>query len=173
MSVLRPKYSLDHAEIQGDRITIPPKEFTELTSRHYPYPRVGTRAPNSMFPQGNPGNPGVLQPIVREPYGYVRDGRVVKSIGGLKPHYMLDKAVVQGVMPASTYAELTRKLTTAPTLPPQRGAGAPTVRAPALQFDWGTFFVGIVAGGLVTLGFVYGVIPAMAEWGAAEVRKRY
>lgn len=176
MSVIRPKYSLNHYEIQGDSITIPADEYIALTTRHYPYPRVGTRAPDGMFPYtGNPGsNPGSSS-LVREPHGYVRDGAIVKSIGGIRPHYTLDKTEIQGVMPASTYMDLTGKLTTAPTLPPRYAysGGSPVVSAPALEFDWGTFFWGAILGGVVTLGFVYGVIPAMAEWGAAEIRKRY
>lgn len=167
MSVLRPKFQLNHAAIQGDRYTIPAEEFTQLTGRRYPYARLGTRAPNS-----NPGNPG--NTIVRAPYGYVRDGAIVRQIGGMKPKFTLDKAVVQGVMPATTYRRLTGKLTTAPQLPP--GARVRThglVRAPALQFDWSTFFWGAVGGGIVTLAMVYGIIPALAEWGAAAIKKRY
>jgi len=168
--MLRPKFSLDHAQIQGDAITIPAEEFTELTTRTYPYPRVGTRAPDGMFPHtGNPGNP-----IVRAPYGYVRDGSIVRGVGGLTPHYTLDKATVQGVMPASTYAELTGKLTTAPELPPQYvTTRAPSVvRAPTLQ-DWGMFVFGAIGGIIFTVAMIYGVIPALAEWGVAAIKKRY
>lgn len=164
--VLRPKYQLDHAQIQGDRITIPAHEFTELTGRTYPYPRLGTRAPNSN-PGNNPGS------IVRMPYGYVRDGRIVKAVAGLKPHYTLDKAVVQGVMPASAYQRLTGKLTTAPRLP-ARGTSSVAMapaRAPAL-FDWGTFVGGALAGGILTILLTYGVIPALAEWGVREIGRR-
>lgn len=163
MSVLRPKYQLNKTAIQGDRITVPAPQFTELTTRRYPYPRVGTRAPNGMFPYV--GNPGVL-----------------------KPHYILDKTQVQGVMPAGTYERLTGKMTTQPQIPTYVATDSglalrypptvwgPTVRAPvrapALQ-DWGMFFWGAVAGMVFTIGMVYGVIPAMAEWAAVAVKKRY
>ena len=41
--------------LQGARTTIPARSFTQLTTRHFPYPRTGTRAPNGMFPyKGNP-----------------------------------------------------------------------------------------------------------------------
>lgn len=184
MSLLRPKYELDHAQVQGSRTTIPAEEFTRLTGQRYPYPRAGTRAPNH-----NPGNPGTIQPkyttdSMASPAssGTVRAGTFIPGPlvpkymhgdgVGITPHYILDHAEVQGVMPAETYMRLYGRLTTQPELPP-RYAGAPIVRAPSLAFDWGTFFWGIVAGGVVTLGFVYGVIPALAEWGTAEIRKKY
>lgn len=170
MSVFRPKYSLDKAEIQGARATIPAPQFTGLTTRRFPYPRVGTRAPNGMFPYtSNPGNPGVI-----------------------KPHYTLNKTQIQGVMPATTYQRLTAgKLTTQPQIPTyvstdsglalyypptvgpvsSPGLRAP-VGAPALQ-DWGMFVFGALGGIIFTLGMLYGVIPALAEWGAAAVKKRY
>ena len=223
---LRPKYTLDRAEVQGDRYTINAEPFTQLTTRSYPYPRIGTRAPNGMFPKYQQGNglplptghlapkgipgpltpkfqlgdglplptghlaprgiPGPLEPkfqlgdgnpgfggtLVRTPRGYVEYGPTVRA-GSLKPHYMLDRTEVQGVMPASTYALMMGgKLTTEFTLPP---VGEETVisapSAPAL-FDYGTLFWGAVLGGLVTAGFVYGVIPALGEWSAAAIRKR-
>lgn len=163
--VLRPKYQLDKAALEGDRITIPPHEFTELTGRRYPYARLGTRAPNSN-PGSNPGS------IVRMPYGYVRDGEVLR-VATMQPHYTLDKAVVQGVMPAQTYARLTGKVTTAPQLPARRTPSAvrAPMRTPAL-FDWGAFVGGALAGGVLALLLTYGVIPALAEWGAREIRRR-
>ena len=180
MSLLRPKYELGDG-VQGSRTTIPAGEFTRLTGQRYPYPRAGTRAPNS--------NLGIIQPryttdSMASPAssGTVTAGRFIPGPltpkymhgdgVGIAPHYILDRAEVEGVMPAETYMRLYGRLTTAPELPP-RYAGAPVVRAPSLAFDWGTFFWGIVAGGVVTLGFVYGVIPALAEWTAAEVRKKY
>lgn len=175
MSVLRPKYQLNHPQVQGARATIPAEQFTRLTQRRYPYPRVGTRAPDSMFPKtGNPNNPGVMQPMyTTDGYGWVRAPPIGGNPGVLRPHYMLDKAQVQGVMPAATYTRLTSKITTAPELPPRYPVARAPVRVPALEIDWGTVFWGAVAGGLVTLGFVYGVIPALAEWGAAAIRRRY
>lgn len=242
LSVLRPKYSLDKSVIQGDRITVPAGAFTELTTRRYPYPRVGTRAPNGMFPyigRNNPleivaekahyglgnGNPypeqmlyvpnvgpyreyGEFVPnheggLVRMPYGYVRPmgeraryaegspyaragvnpGLVRTPYGyveppiprfpGIQPHYTLNKSVVEGVMSERIYTELTGKHTTEPTLPPSpppRVAGP--LRTPTLEVDWSSVFWGFVAGGVVTLGMAYGVIPALAEAAAKAVRKR-
>ena len=192
MSVLRPKYTLDKAGVQGARATINAPAFTELTSRRYPYPRVGTRAPNGMFPRsGNPGVPlpprgrtaprfisGPLSPkfqqgnggLVRMPYGYVEPGPIVKA-GAIQPHYTLDKGVVQGVMPSMIYRDMTGRLTTEPTLPPEAGA-ARLMRAPATPalVDWGSVFGGVVLGGLVTIGMIYGVIPALAELAAGKIR---
>ena len=191
MSVLRPKYELDHAEVQGAVTTIPATEYTRLTSRVYPYPRIGTRAPDGMFPRYVAGDGRPLQPkyntdsfasppssgTVRA-QALKRTALMPKYMAGdgnpFEPHYLLDHAEVQGVMPAETYYRLTGKLTTAPELPPHYPVTeAPLVRAPALAFDWGTFFWGAVGGGIITLAMVYGIIPALAEWGAAEVRKRY
>jgi len=104
------------------------------------------------------------------PYGYVEPGPIVK-VGAMQPHYTLNKGVVQGVMPSMTYREMTGRLTTEPTLPP--GAMPPRLmrapRAPALV-DWGSVFGGVVLGGLVTLGMIYGVIPALAELAAGKIR---
>jgi len=191
MSVLRPKYELDHAEVQGAVTTIPAEEYTRLTGRVYPYPRVGIRAPDGMFPQyiagdGRPLGPKYTTDSMASPpsSGTVRaralrqTALMPKYMAGdgnsMGPHYLLDGAEVQGVMPAETYYRLTGKLTSRPELPPHyQVAQAPFVRAPALVFDWGTFFWGAVGGGVVTLAMVYGIIPALAEWGAAEVRKKY
>lgn len=170
MSYLRPKYSLNRAQVEGARATIPAQTFQQLTSRRYPYPRVGTRAPNGMFPKvGNPGHGN----LGHNP--------------GLKPHYTLNRTAVQGVMPAETYQRLTGKITTAPELPmvvstngmvelnalARRRQGAAIVRAPTALIDPTSIIIGVVAGGLVTLGFIYGIIPALAEWGAAAVKRRY
>jgi len=181
MSLLRPKYELGNGA-QGSRTTIPAEEFTRLTGQRYPYPRLGTRAPNS--------NPGTIQPkyttdSMASPAssGTVTAGRFIpgpltpKYMAGdgnpvIAPHYVLDRAEVQGVMPAETYMRLYGRLTTQPELPP-RYPSAPVVRAPSLAFDWGTFFWGAVGGGIVTLLMVYGVIPALSEWAAFEVRKKY
>lgn len=179
---LRPKYQLNHMALQGARTTIPARSFTQLTTRRYPYPRVGTRAPNGMFPKT--GNP--LE-ITQEKVHYeLGNGNPVNV---WRPHYTLDKAAIQGVMPASTYRRLTGKLTTEPQIPTYIGDHSlamhepPTVasygaeyaipRAPALAFDWGTFFWGAVAGGVVALAMVYGIIPALGEWGAVAIRARY
>lgn len=198
MSVLRPKYTLDKASVEGARSTINAVPFTQLTSRRYPYPRVGTRAPNGMFPRGgNPGvplpprgftaprfipgplspkfqygngNPGLGGRLKRRPYGYVESGPIVQA-AAIKPHYTLNKGAVEGVMPASVYRRMTGKRTTEFTLPPlareRRVAAAPS--APALV-DWGSVFGGVVLGGLVTLGMIYGVIPALAEVAAGKIR---
>lgn len=202
---LRPKYTLDREAVQGDRYTINAAAFNQLTSRRYPYPRIGTRAPNGMFPRGEEsqflqgnglplptghlapkgipgpllpkfqlgdGNPGIGGSLVRMPYGYVEPGPIVK-VGALKPHYMLNKTVVQGVMPASIYETMTGKRTTEFTLPPRAEAtrvSAPTT--PTAQVDYGSLFWGAVLGGVVTVGLVYGVIPALAEAGAKAIRKR-
>ncbi len=50
---LRPKYTLNKAAVQGSRYTINAIPFSQLTSRSYPYPRIGTRAPNGMFPRSD------------------------------------------------------------------------------------------------------------------------
>ena len=178
MTVLRPKYQLDKAGIQGARATINAVPFTQLTTRRYPYPRTGTRAPDGMFPSpSNPGhNPGLGHSLVRMPWGYMERGITVK-VGAMRPHYILDKTAVQGVMPARIYREMTGKLTTEPTLPPvpvgQRlsARGRAPVGAPALV-DWGSVFWGAVAGGTIALGLAYGIIPALAQWGVKAIRKR-
>lgn len=192
---LRPKYQLNHAQLQGARTTLPAKPFTQLTTRRFPYPRVGTRAPDGMFPKvgnpsSNPGNPSALRltdgrgesyqmPITPTNLALLNArGEQYQmpskwpQLPGINPHYMLNRAAIQGVMPAQTYERLTGKITTAPTLPQATRSRARAVRAPALEIDWGTVFWGAVAGGLVTLGMVYGVIPAMAEWAAKEIKKR-
>ena len=110
--------------------------------------------------------------LVRMPWGYVEPGPIVK-VGSLKPKYMLNKTAVQGVMPASTYEQMTGRRTTEFTLPP---VGRETVisapMAPALEFDYGTLFWGTVLGAVGTVAMVYGVIPALAEAGARAIRKR-
>lgn len=183
MSLLRPKFQLGNGA-QGSRTTIPAEEFTRLTGQRYPYPRLGTRAPNH-----NPGNPGIIQPkyttdSMASPSssGTVRASKFIPGVlmpkymhgdgNPIAPHYVLDHAEVQGVMPAETYMRLYGRLTTQPELPPHY-ASAPIARAPSLAFDWGTFFWGAVGGGVVTLLMAYGVIPALAEWGAAAIKKRY
>lgn len=178
MTVLRPKYQLDKAKIEGDRYTINAKAFSELTGRRFPYPRLGTRAPNQMFPHtSNLGhNPGLGHGIVRTPYGYTEIPPTVQ-VGAMKPRYTLDRPSIEGIMPASIYREMTGKLTTEPTLPPipvgQRlsARGRTPVGAPALV-DWGSVFWGAVAGGTIALGLAYGLIPALAEWGVKAIRKR-
>lgn len=217
---LTPKYQLDGAAIQGARTTIPAEPFTYLTTRVYPYPRTGTRAPDGMFPQQRVGEayapglyttriPGVrrgqeLRPKAGNPhrllpkyqsYGpaaWVR-APTLKSNPGMKAHFTLDKAVVQGVMPASTYQQLTGKITTEPGLPqvvteqartieryprtslmfepPQQRLVRAPVGAPALQWDWSTFFWGSLAGGATALLLAYGVIPALLEFGARRIRR--
>ena len=193
MSILRPKYELDHAEVQGAVATIPAADYTRLTGRVYPYPRVGTRAPDGMFPRYIAGDGRPLKAkyttdsfasppssgTVRSP-ALKRTALMPKYQHGngnpIAPHYLLNHAEVQGVMPAETYYRLTGKLTTAPELPPHYATPVPPTqlgRMPSLAVDWGSVFWGAVLGGTVTLGFVYGIIPALAEWGAAAVRKKY
>lgn len=41
-----------------------------------------------------------------------------------------------------------------------------------LVIDWGQVLGGMIAGGIITVLLVYGVIPAVAEVGAAKIRKR-
>lgn len=181
MPVLRPKYNLNHAALQGDRYTVPAEQFSKLTSRRYPYPRVGTRAPNGMFPSRR-GTPGL-----RPKYGLGGGGnpRV------LKPKFTLDNTSIQGVMPASTYARLYGgELTTQPDIPTYTAEGPGLAvsypprsgrsirralgpaRAPALQWEWETFFWGAVAGGIVALGFAYGIIPALGALTKKKIQKR-
>lgn len=216
---LRPKYSLNKTALQGDRYTIPARPFTQLTTRRYPYPRVGTRAPNGMFPNVYPSGLGAL---VQPGYGHgngnpleIVQEKAHYGLGNgkpMRPHYTLNKPAVQGVMPSSTYAQMTGKLTTSPQMPryteqnqqlvrhepPTVPPYSPTelvspmgrvehvvsspygkqadlrrVATPSLEFDWGTFFWGAVGGGVAALLMVYGVIPALAEWGAAAIKKRY
>jgi len=174
MSVLRPKYQLDHGQVQGSRTTIPAEQFAMLTKQSYPYPRLGTRAPNhnpgSLSPkymtdsQAAPASSGtVLAPSLYS--GALRPKFTQGDGDAMAPHYLLDHAETQGVMPISTYRSLMRE----PVGPLARAGAA---RAPTLEFDWGSFFWGGLAGSILVLGFVYGVIPALAEWGAAEVRAR-
>lgn len=134
LSVLRPKYVLDRAQVQGAVATIPATQYTRLTGRRYPYPRIGTRA----GPEQYTTNPGVL-----------------------RPHYTLDRAEVQGVMPASTYYALTGKLVTTrgPELP--RAPTPTVVRAPALQTEW------MLGAGIV--GFIIGILTG---WGLTEALAR-
>lgn len=202
---LRPKYILNEKALQGDRYTIPPKPFTQLTTRRYPYPRVGTRAPNGMFPSKT--NP--LELVQEKAHYGLGNGNP------MKPHYTLNKTAVQGVMPSSIYSQMTGKLTTSPqmprytssppmydqlqrheppTVPPYtptelvssgglvervvsspygQRAGLQRVASPSLAIDWGSVFWGAVAGGVGTVLMIYGVIPALAEWGAAAIKKRY
>jgi len=117
--------------------------------------------------------------------------KYMKGGGGvvLKPKFTLDKTAVQGVMPASTYARLYGgELTTQPVMPTytttdsrlavsypprtrsQARARVPTLGAPALEIDWGAVFWGTVLGGVLTLGMVYGVIPAIAKATAKRIR---
>lgn len=201
---LRPKYSLDQAAVEGAQSTIPAETFTYLTGRRYPYPRIGTRASDGMFPEQRVGDmyaPGLYTSRVALGSG-IRDVRPKlrieernPNLGSnvmLKPHYTLNETVVQGVMPASTYERLTGKITTEPGLPrvvidgetleqysqslmleaPQQRLVSAPVKAPTLEWDWGTFFWGSVAGGVTAILLAYGVIPALAEAGAQIVKKR-
>ena len=62
------------------------------------------------------------------------------------------------------------------TVLPPRGTGLKrisTARRAQLQYDWAQIFGGFILGGIITLMMVYGVIPALTEYGAAKIRKRY
>ncbi len=41
-----------------------------------------------------------------------------------------------------------------------------------LAIDWGLFFWGVVAGGIVTVLMVYGVIPAMFGYAVRYIEKK-
>lgn len=188
--MLRPKYGLNHAEVQGAVTTIPASEYTRLTTRTFPYPRIGTRAPDNMFPKYVAGDGNPLEPkyttdsfaspassgtVVASPFipRYLRPKYIAGNGNLMAPHYLLNHAEIQGVMPAETYMRLTGKLTTAPELPPRYPeARAPIQEVPTLQPDWGSFTIGVVIGGVLTLSMVYGIIPALAELGAAAIRKK-
>lgn len=201
--ILNPKYSLDGASVEGSAQTIPAGPYQAITSRRYPYPRTGTGAPDGMFPTEEPsvygryttkvavGRPTDLRPKYQSP-GYVQ-APAIGNPTGLKPHYTMDKAQVEGVMPASTYRALTGKLTTAPELPeiimengatveieyptslmlkqPSNYPAQPrTVQVPALAWDWGSFVAGGILGGITFAMIAYGVVPALVEVGARRIR---
>ena len=125
---LNPKYTLNRAAVEGSAQTIPAEAYQKITTRRYPYPRIGTRAPDGMFPsipinEATPvygrytskvgvGRPANLRPKARYIKGSGRGNPT-----GLKPHYTMNRSTVEGVMPASTYKAITGKTTTAPELP--------------------------------------------------------
>jgi len=66
-------------------------------------------------------------------------------------------------MVATSYGARTLPTPTQPTLTPVRQQ---------LVIDWGQVLAGMFAGGIITILLVYGVIPAIAETGAAKIRKK-
>lgn len=170
MSFLRPKYSLNGAKVEGDAITIPAGEFSGLTTRSYPYPRVGTRTPDGMFPYKGEDTRVAAESgdLIRLPTGYVRGGTL--PITKLTANYTLNKSAVQGVMPSETYEMLTGKKTTEFELPPLPTKPAVMLPEP-LATDWGSFMWGGIAGGIGALLLAYGVIPALLEAGAKRIRE--
>ena len=202
---LNPKYTLNRAAVEGSIQTIPADPYQKITTRRYPYPRIGTGAPNGMFPsiplgetapvyggyttKVSVGRNNNLRPKYQSP-GYVKDPMVRGNPTGLKPHYTMDNAQIEGVMPASTYKDLTGKITTAPELPriitkngtveieyptslmlKQPSTITRAIQAPALAWDWGSFVAGSVLGGIAFAMIAYGVIPALAEAGAKRLRR--
>lgn len=181
---LRPKYSLNRIGVEGGVAGIPAEAYQAVTTRRYPYPRIGTGAPNGMFPSMPLGEHAV--------YGRYTSKVSVPHASNpvLRPKFTLDRSQVEGVMPASTYMALTGKITTEPELP-QIIAGNGTVeiehptslmfkqpskpqmmmvQAPSLVWDWGTFLAGSVIGGVTFALLAYGILPALLEAGAKRIR---
>lgn len=66
-------------------------------------------------------------------------------------------------MVATSYGAATLPPLTQPTLTPTRQK---------ITIDWGQILAGMFVGGILTILLVYGVIPALAETGAAKIRKK-
>ena len=115
-----------------------------------------------------------FQALTGQMYPYPRLGTRASSNPGLRAKFILDKKEVQGVMPASTYYALTGKLTTEWEKPVYRPPTVeiPPMAAPTLEFDWGSFAWGALVGIGGTLLTVWGVIPAIAQAGAAAITRR-
>lgn len=171
--------------VEGGVASIPAEAYQAITTRRYPYPRIGTGAPNGMFPSKplGEGSPA---------YGRYTSKVSVPHMSNpvLRPKFTLDRSQVEGVMPASTYQALTGKITTEPDLPQiisENGTVEikyPTslmfkqqpqpqmmgVQAPSLEWDWGTFLAGSVVGGVTFALIAYGVVPALLQFGAKKIR---
>jgi len=66
-------------------------------------------------------------------------------------------------MVATSYGAETLPTLAQPTLTPVRQK---------IAIDWAQVLGGMVLGGIITILLTYGVIPAIAETGAAKIRKK-